>query len=425
MSAPEQDAEKARHVEMVDSIPAQDDDVSYAEGRKIVHKIDRRLVTSLGLMFAISLMDRTNLASANISGMSHDLTRIVYCHHNFLCSLYRLPVAKRCSCPENRSTPLFAGGNFLWGIVMLCMGFLHHWGELLGLRAIVGIFEAGLFPGALFLLQMWYIRYDVHKRYASFYLISIVGSSLSGVLAYAFMQMGGVGGYLGWRYIFILEGVLTCLTAIVGAFLIVDFPEKAQNSRAFLKPHELAYVIRLLGKDRSDAHDTAFSLAISSNPAWMLRSGFSGSSFFAFFLPIILNVKMGFDVGISQVLSTPPYFFAAIVMCVEAWIGDKYHVRSPIIVCNALLAICELCLQAWTETAGVQDLGAFLVIGSANSSVPTVMAWQANNIRGQWKRPFSSASLITLGGLGGIVGALVFRSEDAPQYLPGIYASLT
>jgi hypothetical protein len=53
------------------------------------------------------------------------------------------------------------------------------------------------------------------------------------------------------------------------------------------------------------------------------------------------------------------------------------------------------------------------------------MAYQANNIRGQWKRAFCSASLVGLGGVGGIAGSLVFRSKDAPLYRPGIYAAIT
>lgn len=52
------------------------------------------------------------------------------------------------------------------------------------------------------------------------------------------------------------------------------------------------------------------------------------------------------------------------------------------------------------------------------------MAYQANNIRGQWKRAFCSASLVGLGGVGGIAGSLVFRSQDAPTYRPGIYAAI-
>jgi hypothetical protein len=86
-----------------------------------------------------------------------------------------------------------------------------------------------------------------------------VGASLSGVLSYGFMQMAGVGGYAGWRYIFIWEGVLTCIIAIIGAILIVDFPQKAQNSRKFLETRELEYVIKLLERDRNDAHEEPFS----------------------------------------------------------------------------------------------------------------------------------------------------------------------
>jgi MFS transporter, ACS family, DAL5 transporter family protein len=52
------------------------------------------------------------------------------------------------------------------------------------------------------------------------------------------------------------------------------------------------------------------------------------------------------------------------------------------------------------------------------------MAYQANNIRGQWKRAFASATLVGFGGIGGIAGSTVFRSQDVPHYLPGIWACL-
>jgi hypothetical protein len=53
-----------------------------------------------------------------------------------------------------------------------------------------------------------------------------------------------------------------------------------------------------------------------------------------------------------------------------------------------------------------------------------VMAYQANNIRGQWKRAFCSATFVSAGAVGGIAGSLVFRSQDAPKYHPGIYACI-
>ena len=144
----------------------------------------------------------------------------------------------------------------------------------------------------------------------------------------------------------------------------------------------------------------------------------------AFFMPIILSSRLGFSVGASQALSTPPYFFAAIVMYTEGWLGDKWRIRGPIIVYNSLQTIVGLCLLEWINSPGVQYFGVFLVTAGCNATVPAVLSWQANNIRGQWKRAFCSASLITSGGVGGIIGALVFRSQDAPKYFPGIIASL-
>jgi hypothetical protein len=52
---------------------------------------------------------------------------------------------------------------------------------------------------------------EVHKRYSSFYLISVIGGSLSGVLAYGFMQMAGLAELAAWKWIFSMEGILTCV----------------------------------------------------------------------------------------------------------------------------------------------------------------------------------------------------------------------
>lgn len=56
--------------------------------------------------------------------------------------------------------------------------------------------------------------------------------------------------------------------------------------------------------------------------------------------------------------------------------------------------------------------------------MPCILTYQANNIRGQWKRALASATLVGAGGIGGIVGSTVFRSQDAPGYIPGIIACL-
>lgn len=144
----------------------------------------------------------------------------------------------------------------------------------------------------------------------------------------------------------------------------------------------------------------------------------------SFFLPIILRENMGMTVGEAQMLSAPPYVFAALVMLACAWLGDKYHIRGPLLLINCTLGIIGLPLLGWASQPSVRFFGTFLICASANGGIPTVMAYQANNIRGHWKRAFASATLIGGGGLGGIAGSLIFRRQDRPYYRPGIYAGL-
>lgn len=68
-------------------------------------------------------------------------------------------------------------------------GFVQHWTILVALRLILGILEAGFFPGCVFLISTWYSRYDTQKRYAVFYLMGTIASGLGGVLAYGLQQM--------------------------------------------------------------------------------------------------------------------------------------------------------------------------------------------------------------------------------------------
>lgn len=134
---------------------------------------------------------------------------------------------------------------------------------------------------------------------------------------------------------------------------------------------------------------------------------------------------MKFSLAASQCLTAPPYAFAGILMLVSSYIGDKYHIRGPVIIANAMISIVGLAVMTWPSSVGVRYFGTFLVTGGVNANIPTAMAYQANNIRGQWKRAFGSATLVGFGGVGGMAGSLVFRSQDAPRYLPGIYACMT
>ena len=133
---------------------------------------------------------------------------------------------------------------------------------------------------------------------------------------------------------------------------------------------------------------------------------------------------MGFSVGAAQCLIAPPYAFAAIITYITGYLGDKYKLRGPVICFNMLLCLIGLPIMGFHKKAAVRYFGVFLTTAGANSNVPAAMSYQANNIRGQWKRAFCSATLVGFGGIGGIAGGLVFRSQDEPHYRPGLYACI-
>jgi hypothetical protein len=133
---------------------------------------------------------------------------------------------------------------------------------------------------------------------------------------------------------------------------------------------------------------------------------------------------MGFGIGASQCLVAPPYVFAGFVMFGTAWFADKYHTRGPILAFNSILCLIGIPMMGFAQGNATRYAGVFFVTAGANANIPAAMAYQANNVRGQWTRALSSATLVGFGGIGGIASSLVFRAEDAPGYRPGMYATI-
>ncbi|GAB7366698.1 hypothetical protein MBLNU230_g0656t1 [Neophaeotheca triangularis] len=422
-----------------DAPEALDDDpvYSYAEQRKIIHRIDRRLIVISGIIYMNSLMDRSNLPNAAIAGMTDDLRTNIGARYSIIALVFFLTYTLF-QPPATLLTRAFGPRIFLsticvaWGLVMVGFSFVDEWWELIPLRLVLGLFEAAYFPGVIYLISTWYSRYDMHKRYAGFYGLGLVASGCSGILAFGVMQADGAGGLEGWRWIFLVFGLTTVAAGIAGYIFLVDFPDRAIDKKyfGFVNSEEIAFILRRIKKDRDDASAEPWNFKkwISAGADWKIwtfavQFGCLTTQSYAlgYFLPIILNETMGFDVGLSQLLTAPPYIFAGFIMAGCAWLGDKKHIRGPIILCLACMGIVGLALLGWGQVTGVRYFGIFLICGAANASIPTVLAYQANNIRGQWKRAFASATLIGAGGIGGICGSTVFRTQDAPEYYFGLY----
>ncbi|KAM0257938.1 hypothetical protein ACHAQJ_004096 [Trichoderma viride] len=422
-------------------VPLEEDDdfgFTQAEQRSIIRRVDRRLVITVGAMYCVCLMDRTNVSAANIAGMSTELNLINnrYNIANLVFFTTYIVFQPPSTILIRKIGPRFhlAFITLLWGGVMIGMGFVKNFQQLAAMRTILGALEAGFFPSCVYLLSTWYTRYEVGKRYSMFYLLGCVAAAFAGILAYGLMQLNGRQGLSGWRWIFIIEGALTCALSIAGYWLLVDFPDSKRLTWNFLGQREREWIVHRIQRDRGDSKMPPFNLKkfLCGGADWKIWAYamiyFNSTTVIyalAYTLPLILTQSMKFSVGESQCLVAPPYALAGIIMFSTAWVGDKFHVRGPIIIFNMILCLIGLPIMGWADKAGTRYFGVFLITAGANSNIPSVMAFQANNVRGQWKRAFCSATLIGFGGIGGIAGSLVFRHQDAATgYKPGIYACI-
>ncbi|KAL8808506.1 MAG: hypothetical protein Q9182_000057 [Xanthomendoza sp. 2 TL-2023] len=428
------------------------------EIKRIVRRVDLRLIPLCGLMYCVSLLDRTNLSNAAIAGMTKELNlRTKNPDRYSVITLVFFITYVIAQPPTTILTRFFGPRIWLatitlcWGVTMIGFGFVKDWKALVGLRLILGILE--VCSATFRTLNAAYLQLicnrvasfpvsfissvldEVGRRYSIFYLIGSLASAFGGILAFGLMQMQGIQGYGGWRWIFIIEGCLTCLVALLGYIFLVSFPDK-EKSRAigFLSAEERHLIVARVNQDRGDADLEKFSFkkwlgGASDWKIWVYGLCFgcatTVSYALAYFLPIILNLGLGFDTGTAQCLIAPPYVFAGIVMILTGWFGDKYRQRGLCVAFNAVLCIIGLAVMGWAYADNrARYFGVFFATAGANANVPSVLTYQANNIRGQWKRAFCSATLVGTGALGGIVGSTVFRSEDSPTYIPGLSVAM-
>jgi len=158
------------------------------------------------VLYLISFIDRANIGNAKIEGLLPDLN-MTGTQYNIALAIFFIPYTLA-EVPSNAILNLFDRPSIFmgaiitaWGIVMTCHGFVRNFAELCGVRVLLGLFEAGFFPGAILLISKWYLPGESQTRIAIFFTASAIAGAFSGLLAFGIANMDGVGGYEGWRWV--------------------------------------------------------------------------------------------------------------------------------------------------------------------------------------------------------------------------------
>ncbi|PNP74403.1 hypothetical protein FNYG_12452 [Fusarium nygamai] len=402
--------------------------------KKLLRKCDFRLIPPLMVIFFLSFMDRTNIGNAKIQGMTEDL-KMTGSDYNMALFVFFIPYIIF-EVPSNimikRISPSLwlAGITVLWGISTVGMGLVNNVQGLIACRVLLGFFEAGIVPGCIYLISMYYRRYEVQWRMSLFFSAAILAGAFSGLLAFAIAKMHDVGGLEAWRWIFILEGILTVVIGVIAKWWIPDWPETA----SFLNDDERSRLIARLADDSGDAkmnhlNKAAWKRILTDWKIYLgtlayfgiVNNGYAGS----FFIPTILR-EMGYAAERAQVLTIPVYVVATIGCLSAAYLADRMRHRYGFTMFGVVMTSIGyilLLLQHQVPTAA-RYFALFLLVTGGYITQPVVLGWLSNTMGGHYKRSIASAAQVGFGNLGGIVASNVYLTREAPEYWTGLGVSL-
>ena len=417
------------------SHPANDFDTALE--RHLVRKVDIRLCTIAGILCSLNLLDSGVISSASVTSMLSDLQ--LY-GNRYSVSIFIFTIASIAfQLPSTVAARFF--GPRIWfslitvafGLITMCTAFVKTWKEMIALRVLLGMAMSGIYPGLTYLISTWYTRSEQQLRFAYLQTGEVLILATGGIVNYGLNHLNGRGGLAGWRWMFLVQGLISCVLGIITYWWIVDFPENADRSFRFLNKDEAQIAVRRIQKDRGDVQPEKFSIGkVLVHVKDPKIYGFCCMFFLlnivstslSYFLPIILQGGMNFSENKSILLSAPPYYWAVVPVILSSLVGDKWRLRGPVIAFNSICLIVGFCMLGFANQVTVRYVGTYLATGAYVSNWAALNAYQANNIVGQWKRAFTAAAIAACNGAGGIAGSFIVRQNEAPRYRTAVWVSI-
>ncbi|KAL4781725.1 major facilitator superfamily domain-containing protein [Aspergillus varians] len=412
-----------------------DSDAEEKLTRRILFKLDTRILPVLAILFLCSFLDRTNVGNAKILGLEDDLNITNHQYDIGLAIFYLFYILSEV--PSNliikKASPKIwlPALTTVWGIITMCLGFVRNFASFAAVRALLGIAEGGLLPGMVLYLSAFYRRGDLALRIGLFYTAASLSGAFGGLLARGLAEIGPRGGLEGWRWIMIIEGLLTFLCGSLSYFALPNSIETAP----FLTEEERNHArerIRLenphmQGAVQAEEESLAWSevqRGLLEPQMWFSAMAYfailSGLYSFGLFLPTIIE-ESGFasDANQTQLWTVIPYAVAAILTVFVSFLSDRLKLRGVIMLFSLPIAIAGYAAIANIDSAQAKYGMTFLMATGMYASVPCILVWNSNNSAGHYKRATTSGMQLAIANCGGFVATFIYPNKDKPQFHRG------
>ncbi|KAI8799814.1 major facilitator superfamily domain-containing protein [Cladochytrium replicatum] len=395
---------------------------------KLVRKLDFKILPLLCLTYFLAFLDRGNIGNAKLGGLQTDL-HMTDSQYQWSLSIFFFGYVIF-ELPSNlvlrrwKPSKWIAIIMFAWGAMSAIMAGVSDFGGLATMRLLLGVWEAGLFPGVVYYLSLFYPRKEFARRIGYFWSFSSLAGAFGGMVAAAITQIKSPL-IREWQTLFLIEGLPN---VIIAAFIWVYLPDSPETAR-FLDETERKYTIYRLAVDNGAADDHSFSWAQvrsvfydwKTYPYMLIYiTGTSALQGVTLFLPsIIAGLSSGFSTWVSQLLTTPAYILALLATILATWSSDKYLERSYHLIVINLFGMAGFLMLMYVDSSnvGVNYVGAMIVTASVYANVPVKVAWFNNNFGGLTRRAVASAAIVSVGTIGGAIGGQIYY--DKPKYFNG------
>ncbi|PYI07392.1 vitamin H transporter [Aspergillus sclerotiicarbonarius CBS 121057] len=414
------------------------------EEARVRRKIDVILIPILALAFFGLQIDRGNISAALTSTITEDLkvtTNQINIGTQLLSAgivITEIPsniILQRLGPQVWLSAQLVA-----WGLVGTFQAFVQSYPAYLATRLLLGLLEGGFIPGALYYLSTWYKRSETSFRTTLFFYGQMFAGATSSLISAGLLKLDGKCGLAGWRWIFLVEGLITIFAAIL---FIMFIPKTAGDGSplismgrwSYFTPREKHIILDRVLLD--DPLKTRGHIKITGRDIWktvtqpttlqhmmvtlVAMSGFQGLNTYT---PSMIK-SFGFSAVRANALTSVPVYASIVWTTILAYISDKTGHRGPgVLLCVTWNLISYACLR--TSPTDASKWHRYAVIAIANVAYCSMhvlnVGWLAFYCKTPQERSISMALIVMSANLSGISGAQIFRSSDAPLYIHGLTA---
>ncbi|KAL5339619.1 phosphoglycerate mutase-like protein [Aspergillus crustosus] len=403
--------------------------------QKLIRKMDMYILPFMVLLYLFSFLDRVNIGNARLYGLEEDLG-LVGDQYQVTVSIFFVTYCLF-EVPSNLVIKKFTPSRYIasiaviWGIIATLTGVVQSYGGLIACRVLLGVVEAGLFPGLLTYLTLFYSKHELALRTGYLFSSAALAGACGGLLAYAIGFMDGISGMKGWRWILIIEGMPAVVIGIATWFFLADDPETAY----YLNSEERALVVKC--RSRHFGHTASaqkFHWADVKEGAmdWRIYA-FCIAQFgidtmlygYSTFLPTIIDGLGDWSTPEVQALTIPCYALGAIAYLIIAWLSDRTQRRGVFICIFAVISIVGYGILISKSSSGVHYFGALLIAMGLYVAVGLPLAWLPTTLPRYAKRTFATGLQLTFGNISGVMSPFLYRTEEGPRYVRGNAVTLS